>query len=105
MAIGIDTGEVVGGNVGHEERVEFALVGDSVNVAARLQSLARSGETLLTARVADAIADEFAIEYLEETMVKGRATPVQVCKLVSDSASRGRIAGGISHDRTARSHC
>ena len=69
------------GNIGHQDRFEFALVGDTVNVAARMQSLGRSGETLLTSNVSEAIRDEFEIEYLEETMVKGRAKPVRVCKI------------------------
>ena len=81
VAIGIDWGEVVCGNVGHEQRLEFALVGDTVNVAARIQGLARSGETLVTARLAEKIGDGFDVRVLEETMVKGRAQPVEVCSL------------------------
>ncbi len=89
VAIGIDCGDVVCGNIGHKERLEFGLVGDTVNVAARMQSLARSGETLLTSRVAEAIGGDFTIEYLEETMVKGRANPVRVCKLAGSRIALG----------------
>ena len=71
------------GNIGHRDRLEFALVGDTVNVAARVQGLARSGETLITSNVAEAIADDFTVEDLEETMVKGRASPVRVCRLTA----------------------
>ena len=81
VAIGIDAGEVVCGNVGHRERLEFAVVGDAVNVAARIQGLARSGETLVTPAVAEAVGREFAVESLEETLVKGRSRPVRICRL------------------------
>lgn len=86
VAIGIDHGEVVCGSTGHRERLEFPLVGDTVNVAIRVRGLARSGETRVAARVAEAISDEFAVEILEETLVKGRASPVRICTLAGSRA-------------------
>jgi len=77
---------VVCGSTGHWERLEFALVGDTVNVATRVRGLARSGETRVAARVAEAISDEFAVGTPEETMVKGRASPVRICKLAGSRA-------------------
>ncbi len=89
VAIGIDCGEVVCGSIGDRERLEFALVGDAVNVAARVQGLARSGETLLTANVAQLIEHDFLIEHLEDTMVKGRASPVRLFKLTGSQSEHG----------------
>ena len=94
VAIGIDCGDVVCGNIGHRERLEFGLVGDTVNVAARMQSLARSGETLLTSDVAEVVRDEFRVEALEETMVKGRASPVRVHRLTGRRPLLGTEEGG-----------
>ena len=61
---------------------------------ARMQSLARSGETLLTSNVAEAVRDEFTVEALEETMVKGRASPVRVGRLTGSRSSLGTEEGG-----------
>ena len=86
VAIGLDCGEVVCGNIGHEQRLEFGLVGDTMNVAARVQSMARSGETLLTSNLADLLGAGFQVEPVEETMVKGRSQPVHVRRLISADA-------------------
>lgn len=55
--IGITTGEVVAGNVGSERRMHYAVVGDSVNVASRLQSAAGPGQILVDERTHDAVSD------------------------------------------------
>jgi class 3 adenylate cyclase len=81
VAIGLHSGTVVCGNVGHRERLDFTIFGDTVNVAARVQGMARAGEILVTEPVVDGLDGPFSIDELEETTVKGRARPVRVFAL------------------------
>jgi class 3 adenylate cyclase len=82
IGIGISTGPVAAALLGSEERVEYTLVGDTVNLAQRLQDLARpagraviSDATLAALRFAPATID------LGETVVKGRNAPVHAFRI------------------------
>ena len=79
VGIGINTGEVILGNVGSERRMEFTAIGDAVNVADRLQSIARQAEILVGPTTASYVARE-AIELVArgEHRLKGRTETVPV---------------------------
>ena len=80
LGIGLSTGEVAAALLGSEERVEYTLVGDTVNLAQRLQDLARpAGTTVLSARprCAGAVESRRVRRPLGEQLVKGRSTPVR----------------------------
>jgi adenylate cyclase len=76
LGIGVTTGRAAAALLGSEERLEYTLVGDTVNLAARLQQWAEPGETILADATYRALADPPAAQELEPALVKGRETPV-----------------------------
>jgi len=84
--IGIHTGMVVAANIGSEDRLSYAMVGDTVNLASILQGLNKEfGTDLLISEItAERLVDDIDIEVekLPATTVKGKRNPVEVYKLV-----------------------
>ncbi len=81
LGIGLSTGDVAAALLGSEERVEYTLVGDVVNLSQRLQDLARPSGTVLSEATADALVERPELEALDEQLVKGRDTPVRAFRL------------------------
>lgn len=84
VGIGVNTGKVMLGNIGSELRMDFTVVGDPVNVADRLQSLAKAGETLLGEETVRLIGAAIEVSDLEEVTVKGRKQPVMMARLLAE---------------------
>ena len=78
VGIGVSLGEVVAGTVGTEERMEYTVIGDSVNVAARLQDKARPGSILLSRRTYEAVQDLVDAKPLGAMKVKGKEEELEV---------------------------
>ncbi len=83
IGIGINTARVIAGNIGSQRRLNYSVIGDGVNVAARLQSLTRTAEyrtniIASAATLAAVRAGQFATRPLGTVSVKGRAEPVEI---------------------------
>src|SRR6059036_2742659 len=72
VGIGVSLGEVVAGTVGTEERMEYTVIGDSVNISAWLQDRAKPGSILLTRRTYEAVKDLVNAKSLGTMKVKGK---------------------------------
>jgi len=76
LGIGVSTGKVAAALLGSEERLEYTVVGDVVNLAQRLQEWGEPGETVLADATYAALADPPDSDALEPARVKGREAPV-----------------------------
>jgi len=76
LGIGVSTGEVAAALLGSDERIEYTLVGDTVNLTQRLQQFAEPGQTVISDPTLSALSAPQAVTTLPPTTVKGRATPV-----------------------------
>lgn len=81
LGVGVSCGDALLGNLGSESRMEYTAIGDVVNVASRLETLARPGQTLLTAAVAARCGDAFAYRSLGKHVLRGKQQEVEVLEL------------------------
>lgn len=75
LQIGLSSGTMRVGGYGSRTRQSFGAMGDDVNLAARLMSMAAAGETLISSRVRNTVANEFTLEARPLLQVKGKAEP------------------------------
>ena len=81
VGIGLNTGEVLLGNVGSEERMDFTAIGDTVNVAARLQSMAREHPILIGEQTAHNVKGLHVLRDMGGQVIKGRQAQARVFAL------------------------
>jgi class 3 adenylate cyclase len=81
--IGVNTGPAVVGNVGTAEQRSFTAIGDTTNLAARLQSSAKPGEVVLGQATQEALRDRAETTLIGELALKGKSAPVAAYRLIA----------------------
>jgi adenylate cyclase len=103
IGIGLSTGEVAAALLGSSERMEYTLVGDTVNLSSRLQALARpGGQIILSGATYRGMQEPTSVDAqeMEPTIVKGRETPVLAYRIqVVDYVPGLEASAGIEGER------
>lgn len=93
MRIGVNSGPIVTGNMGSKKRMNYTMMGDTVNLAARLESAAKQYGvfTMISHFTRDMVGDAFELRELDKITVVGKSEPITVFELVAEKGKASAL--------------
>lgn len=84
ISVGINSGEMVSGNIGSAslKRLDYTVIGDSVNLSQRLQSVAKAGQIVITEETYNKAKESFKCEVIGEVTLKNKSKPVTIYQVI-----------------------
>lgn len=91
VGMGVNTGDVVMGNLGASSRMNYTVIGDNVNTAARLYNVAKGGEIIISEATYLECKDDVIVEELEPVSVKGKVQPIRIYNVIGLKSETTRL--------------
>ncbi|MBC2716713.1 MAG: AAA family ATPase [Desulfobacteraceae bacterium] len=91
MRIGLNSGPVIVGSIGDDLRMDYTAIGDTTNLAARMESMAKPGTVLVSPITYKRVSQQFDFKPLGEAKVKGKEKPLDVYELIKAKVDRPRL--------------
>jgi class 3 adenylate cyclase/tetratricopeptide (TPR) repeat protein len=91
MRIGVNSGPVVVGSIGDDLRMDYTAIGDTINLASRMETTAKPGTVLVSGFTYKLVRDYFKFESLGRIQVKGKEEPQEAYELIRTSEVKTRI--------------
>ena len=77
IGIGINFGKVISGNIGSDQQMNYTVIGDNVNIAARLCSVAKPGEIIISNSVHNKLTNSQGFNLNDPLSLKGKSKPIK----------------------------
>jgi class 3 adenylate cyclase/tetratricopeptide (TPR) repeat protein len=100
IRLGINSGPVIVGSIGDDLRMDYTAVGDTTNLASRMESIAEPGDTLVSKNTYKAAKDYFDFESLGMVEVKGKTASQEVYRLLKTGEAQSRMDASVAKGLT-----